>query len=276
MMTALTLVNGQFCDTLTVHDRGLAYGDGLFDTLLISNGQPVFYDLHIQRLLKGCERLGLSLKRETIETDIKKLLIHTEKSDSAVLKTIITRGSGQRGYRITENSVVNRVLIMSPLSSNEHTSGKPLTLALCDTRLGHNPALAGIKHLNRIENVLARNEWRSLNVDEGLMLDTSGNVIEGTMSNVFWCDGDVLYTPGLTRCGVEGVMRQVIIDRLASKLGLAVKQGDFRLDSLYQADEIIMSNSLMGIRSVGSIGCHQKNSDVIAAQLRQALEQYHA
>lgn len=269
-MKSFTLVNGRPGDSLSVHDRGLAYGDGLFDTLLVKQGRPQFFELHLARLLSDCRRLGLPLDSAQLALDFERIFAAASELPRASVKTLISRGVGLRGYAMPAAPQPSRVLTLSPLP--EPAPSRALNLMLCDTRLGRNNRLAGIKHLNRLENVLARSEWRAADIDEGLLLDSAGLLVEGTMSNIFWLAQGRLFTPRLSRCGVAGVMRQLIIERLAPGLGLAVRQGDFTLADLYPAEEVFMCNSLMGIRPVAKIGCHHKTAWATTMKLQQALE----
>ena len=269
-MTGLTLVNGSFTESPSAQDRGLAYGDGLFDTLLVKNGRPILLGLHIERVINDAARLGIRVELKVLLSDIGRLLSASECCEKAVIKTTITRGAAGRGYAIPDIQQSLRIVSLSPLQDVASYPGG-INVSVCDTRLGHNPQLAGIKHLCRLENILARNEFAS-NVQEGLMLDVSGNVIEGTMSNLFWVKADVLYTPLLDRCGVAGVIRKYVLETLAPALGLAVKQARYRLDELYSADEIFVTNSVIGLWSVSSIGCHKKTIGPWSKKIQQSLE----
>ena len=273
-MSAYTLVNGCFSDALPVDDRGLAYGDGLFDTLLVVDGQPRFLQRHLQRLQRDCARLGIPVCMSSLESDLSKLLDQCGSLSRAVVKTVITRGRSERGYRIPGTPALTRVVSLSPVKSRPKLDAWHLTV--CDTRLSQNPSLGGIKHLCRLENVLARNEWRADHIDEGLMLDSSGNIVEGTMSNLFWIKDNVLYTPDVSYCGVAGIIREVIIEKLAAELGMMVKVGRYKLDALYRAEELFVTNSLIGIASVASIGCYKRFTSGGTMQLKNALEAINA
>jgi 4-amino-4-deoxychorismate lyase len=130
-----------------------------------------------------------------------------------------------------------------------------VTTRICETPLGCNPRLAGIKHLNRLEQVLARSEWEDPAIQEGIMLDSDGHIIEGTMSNLFLISNNMLYTPDLSRCGVTGVMREVVIE-LANSLGISVKSITMHRSMLEEGDELFLTNSLIGIWPV--VRCDDK------------------
>lgn len=245
----MILINGEPLDFIPATDRGLHYGDGLFETLAVRNGRAQLWEEHMGRLLHGCSRLGIPLP------DVALLAAETAKvcegEQHAVVKIIITRGSGGRGYRPPAQPVPQRLLMRFPWPDYpDVTSG--VTLRLCTTSLSCNPALAGIKHLNRLEQVLARSEWSDDSVAEGLMLDCEGYVIEGTMTNLFAVRGGVLLTPDLERCGVAGVMRRQVLS-LAKGLGFACDVVRLRAEELYAMDELFVSNSLIGIWPVSRL-----------------------
>jgi 4-amino-4-deoxychorismate lyase len=147
-----------------------------------------------------------------------------------------------------------------------------VAVRLCNTRLAINPVLAGIKHLSRLENVLARNEWHDSTIVEGLMMDTAGHLVEGTMSNIFVLSGGRLITPALTRCGVEGIIRQIIIEQLAPALSIPLVIRDMDISDVIKADSVFICNSLIGICPVRNIGCHHKRIDKTLLALITALE----
>ncbi|MEY3788203.1 MAG: hypothetical protein RLZ75_2410, partial [Pseudomonadota bacterium] len=181
----MILVNGTPQTHIEISDRGFQYGDGLFETITVHNSKAVFLQQHINRLTAACQRLHIPTPDlDTLHTEIKHLCQHTEHS---VLKIIITRGSGGRGYRQPDNIQPTRILSLHPFPTYPDSYYQQgITARFCDTRLGLNPTLAGMKHLNRLEQVLARAEWQDDSVQEGIMLDINDCVIEGTMSNLFY------------------------------------------------------------------------------------------
>ncbi len=244
-------VNGEVRDTLPVSDRGLAYGDGLFETITVRGGEPEFWSRHMARLREGCARLRLGepdlveLNRET------ELLINgqrtTQNVDQGIVKIIITRGSGGRGYRAPQELTPTRITTFHlwPEIPDSHAL-EGVKARRCDLRLGQQPALAGIKHLNRLENVLARAEWEDPDIAEGLLCDHDGNAIEGTMSNLFVeCKGTLL-TPDLSRCGVAGIIRAVVMEEAHSQ-GIALEEINICYEDVTTADAIFLTNSVIGI-----------------------------
>lgn len=239
------LVNGLESEQIPVSDRGFQYGDGLFETLSVENGAPEFLSRHLERLRQACERLMIAYPgTDVLNQEAFRLC---EGVKSAVLKIIVTRGAGGRGYRIPEQALSTRVLSIHPrpdCPADFQTKG--IRTILCRNRLGINSALAGLKHLNRLEQVLARSEWDSPGIQEGFMLDSDENVIEGTMSNLFLVRNGTLQTPDLSRCGVAGIIRGLVFE-IADANRIPVRIKRITLDDLEVADEIFVTNSVIGV-----------------------------
>lgn len=249
----LSWVDGQPAELLSVKDRGLAYGDGLFATLGVRNGQPQLLERQLARLQSGCQRLALPCDQALVRSE---LLAFAAQMGSGVLKLIVTRGDGQRGYAMPQPMHSRRILQAAPLPSYPATNvNQGVQLFPCATRLAEQPLLAGLKHLNRLEQVLARAEWQSADYAEGLLCDHSGRVIEGVYSNLFMVQQQRLLTPALTRCGVAGVMRAELLAQ-ATALGVAVVERDISYAELLAADEVFVCNSLYGIWPVRSLAEH--------------------
>jgi 4-amino-4-deoxychorismate lyase len=266
-----TLVNSQFSDAVSVNNRGLAFADGLFETIKIAAGQTEFLSLHLQRLQRGCERLKIACDVALLQRDISQLL-STEEFADGVLKVTVTRAFSGRGYRPDAAAGSDRIVTFSRAEhdyAGQQRSG--VSVRVCDTRLAINPMLAGIKHLARLENVLARAEWSDDSIAEGLLLDIDGRVVEGSMSNLFLRCGQQLVTPSLHRCGVEGIIRQLIIERLCPSLGIEVAVSDVDLADVYNADELFVCNSLIGLWPITSIAGDVKAVGETTRKLQQAL-----
>jgi len=245
------LVNGQALDAVATTDRGLLYGDGVFETLAVAAGRPCYWSAHLQRLQAACRLLGLA------EPDAAQLLQEGLRligdRQRAVLKIIITRGPGGRGYRAPARSQPTRILQLHDWPDYPHAcQGDGIRTTLCTTRLGLNPSLAGIKHLNRLEQVVARREWDDAAVSEGLMLDMTGQLVEGTMSNVFIVTAGTLRTPDLTQCGVAGIMRARLL-AIAEREQMEYQVQGISVDELQQANEVFVCNSLIGIWPVRAV-----------------------
>lgn len=237
------LVNGKPQKVIDAGNRGLAYGDGLFETLLLHRGRPVLLERHLQRLQNGCSRLGIPDCRRELQQDLQ--LLEPDFAGAGILKIIVTRGAGGRGYRPPEDVPPDRILSLHPAPV---PAGNPLEAGIavfvCGQRLARQPALAGLKHLNRLEQVLASREWPAQGgFQEGLMLDTEGCVVEGTRSNLFWAAGGRLVTPALNQCGVGGIMREVLLEHFGRE---AVVESH-PLAALLEADEAFVCNSIFGV-----------------------------
>lgn len=268
------LINGEWRDHVPVTDRGFQYGDGLFETLQVIDGVPRCWDRHWRRLILGCARLGITPPEVNLLRGEADVLCTA--ATQAVLKIIITRGSGPRGYAITDALQPTRVLRLDQARSlpPEHvTSG--IRMRVCATRLGINPSLAGIKHLSRLEQILARAEWQDTAIVEGLMLNTADQVIEGTMSNVFFVRDGALFTPATNQCGIAGITRERIIE-LAQRAGIPVITGEYSLQDVYDADEVFVCNSLIGIWPVKRLELREYPCWPLTTRLLQLLKEHHA
>ena len=252
-MAIKALINGKVQAGVAVDDRGLQYGDGVFETIAVAEAGPLCLDEHLSRLREGCERLSIPppalpvLCAEVALVSGSSSGPGSGSSPGAVLKIILTRGAGGRGYAPPAEARPNRIVALYPWPGYppEHATAG-VRLRFCRQRYGINPALAGIKHLNRLEQILARAEWQDQAIAEGLVMDLDGNVVEGTMSNFFMVKDRALLTSDLHACGVRGVIRQKIIG-LAAGLGLAVHEQAISRELLLQADEIFLCNSLIGV-----------------------------
>jgi 4-amino-4-deoxychorismate lyase len=240
------LINGIPSSVVEIGDRGFQYGDGIFTTLSIRQSIPLFLADHLQRL----ERDALALKLPTIDrrpllADIRMLCADRA---SGVLKIQLTRGVGGRGYRPAEVTTPTRVVsVFPPPDYPASYSREGVSVRFCQTRLGMNPFLAGAKHTNRLEQVLARMEWPATGEQEGIMVDAAGHVTEGTMTNLFLVEGGGrLVTPTIDTCGVLGVMRGLMIEA-ASDLGLSCTEERVTPERLLRAKELLLTNSLIGI-----------------------------
>jgi 4-amino-4-deoxychorismate lyase len=244
----MILINGESHSQLAISDRGFQYGDGLFETIEVYNGRLIFIEQHLKRLALGCEKLRIPAPdREQLIHEAQSLI---QNSDKAVLKIIITRGGGGRGYKMPDLIQPTRVLSLHPFPDYPLAFQQQGVKAIfCQQRLGLNPTLAGLKHLNRLEQILARAEWDTPTIQEGLLLDLNGYLIEGTMSNVFFVKDTTLYTPSLWQAGIAGILRDFVL-QTATLLGVNTVQGLFKPEQLFTADEIFLTNSVIGIWAV--------------------------
>jgi 4-amino-4-deoxychorismate lyase len=231
--------------------RVVQYGDGVFETLCVRHGVPEYLDRHMRRLKAGCERLQLAFSDwQGLTAEVR---ARAGENAGAVIKVILGRAAGGRGYRFAPEQPVTRIVSTQALPAvpPQH-SEQGVRVRLCELRLGLQPALAGIKHLNRLEQVLARAEWQQ-DYAEGLLLDSNGRLVEGTMSNLFLVRDGVLLTPRLDACGVAGVMRSVLID-LAAAQGIDLRRQALQPADLGSVQEVFVCNSLIGIWPVIAVG----------------------
>ena len=267
------LINGYETDTISALDRGLHYGDGLFETLAVKGGRPLRWERHLLRLMQGCGRLGIPFP------DVSDLTVEAQRlcagQQTAVLKVIVTRGTGGRGYRRPAHPEPTRILARYPWpdypQSHWHDG---VRVRLCDTRLGSNPALAGMKHLNRLEQVLARAEWSDEAIAEGLMFDSDDNVIEGTMCNLFLVSAGQLVTTELSDCGIAGIMRGMILE-CAESMSLHCEVRPINRAELLAADELLLCNSVIGIWPVRALESREYVPGTMTRRLMQALDTHH-
>lgn len=237
-------INGEANKPLTAGNRGLHYGDGLFETVAMVQGRPQLWTRHLERLQEGCRRLAIPMPDpEALQAEVEQVASGV---DRCVVKIIVTRTGNARGYRPEPGLSPERIVLQRPWPDYPrefHHTG--VAVRWCQTRLARQPLLAGIKHLNRLEQVLARAEWQD-EYAEGLMRDTDGRVIEGTMSNLFLVMEGTLLTPDLAQSGVAGVMRAEVLEQ-ARRLGIPNAQRPVSVDMVEQADELFLTNSLIGI-----------------------------
>lgn len=240
------LVNGDPHGLPDPRDRGLAYGDGLFETVAIQGGRLLAWDLHRARLAEGLRRLRFPDLDLAVLTDEANAL--GADTELGVLKLIITRGPSERGYRLPGPAAhPTRVLMLSTWPGYPPgLQDRGVAVCLCRQGWSAQPALAGIKHLNRLEQVLARAEWGD-EYEEGLMRDPEGDVLSGTMSNLFLVVDGVLLTPALSHAGVHGVVRSQVC-AAAARLQIPLRIQPIPLSLLIQrAEEVFVTNSLIGI-----------------------------
>lgn len=262
------LIDGERAACLSADDRGLQYGDGVFRTLRVVGGQPRWWDEQIAKLTEDAVRLGLTAPDADVwEADLAQMALG---GHDGIIKLVLTRGSGPRGYSPPVNVDVRRICYFDAVAPAP-TPSDGLTLRICNLRLGWQPSLAGIKHLNRLENVLARAEWSSPEIHEGILLDQADNAISGVMSNLFVWRDQRLLTPQLDRCGVAGVARARLM-RLARAHGIEVFETNLNLQALFDAEEVMVSNSVMGLRRVARLEDQSWPGPLISKQLGAWLD----
>jgi 4-amino-4-deoxychorismate lyase len=251
------LVDGQPADNVAVSDRGLQFGDGLFETLAVFDGRPTLWDAHMRRLERGCVRLGLPLPDPALLAEDADRVC-TGGVDG-VLKILWTAGPSERGYRRPPVLQPTRIVRYTPRASRGDLSA--WRLVLCTHRWSDNPVLAGIKHLNRLDQVLARAEVDRAGADEGVMLAADGRVVSGTMTNLVLQHGRQLTTPRITTAGIAGVVRGLLLET-ADRLGADARESDIVIDSVHDADAVFACNSLVGVVRIAEMDGRAYDPDI--------------
>lgn len=260
-------MNGVAADTIAALDRGLAFGDGVFRTLRVARGRPLNWARHYARLAADCAALALETPAEK---ELLAEIARVARSDATV-KVTVTRGAGGRGYRIPSSPPTRIVASFRPPDYPPELARDGVRVRRCSLVLSEQPRLAGVKTLNRLENVLARNEWSDHDVHEGLLADAAERVIEGTMSNLFVVRNGVVATPDLSRCGVVGAQRERIRALLEAE-GIECRVRDVASAELEECDEVFLSNSLIGLWPVRRLEERRWKPGPIARRLQALIE----
>lgn len=238
----------------------------MFETMRVRRGTIRLLNYHLDRLEEARRRLslpapsGARLRRELVRI--------AAREPEAVLKLVLTRGIGARGYRPAGTERGTRIVSLHRLAAKPAPASA--RARMCEMRLGANETLAGLKTLNRLESVLARSEWRDERIWEGLMRDHDDHIVCGTMSNLFMRRGSLLTTPRLDRCGVAGVMRRWVLER-APRIGLRAREGLVRWSDLQSADEAFLTNAVAGVVPLTSIEHGRRRIDLEQTDAARAL-----
>lgn len=263
------LVNGKQGNLISVKDRGLLYGDGVFRTFPVMHGKAQHWPLHYQKLQHDCAALGIICPDvASLSAELNRLLAQ---HPDGVVKLIVTRGAGARGYAPTTHAEPTMIWDVSALPDYPTDSATHGVKArLCQLRLSYQPRLAGIKHLNRLENVLATSEWNDVEIAEGLLLDAENNVISGTRSNLFLVSQGGLIAPNLSRCGVAGVQRERVMT-WAAQHDMPLQVRNVGLDEVMRADELFVVNSVIGLWPIRELEQGRWTDFAVAQKIRHDL-----
>lgn len=252
----------------TFFDRINSFGDGVFETMLVNAKGIHLKALHLARLQRGLQRLDINIAIESLEADLEVMLKALPKTHSCYrLKLMVSRGESKSGYS-TAGLLTNRIVSAEPAAL---VVSSPVNLMRSSICLSHQPALAGIKHCNRLEQVLAKQEQEKTPYDDALLFNQQSELIEAISSNVFILEGDNLVTPTLNGCGVKGVMREFIKKTVAAKLNVSVKESAISLERLCQSDGLVLTNSMTGVRIANSY--RVSNANTKQWSVNQKLEQ---
>ena len=264
------LINGITSGYVSVTDRGLHYGDGVFETIACVGNSAVFIQQHLNRMENGAHKLNIPFPDRQLFLDDINCLLRGSNSNS-IIKLILTRGRGERGYRYEKTQIPMRICMLSVWPDYvAHWREHGIAARFCQTQVSVNPQLAGIKSLNRLDSVLASSELGPA-FNEGFLSDIDGNVIEGTMSNIFIVSNGALVTPDLSRCGVNGIMREQIID-IAQNNNIKVETRNIARDELLESREIFISNSVIGACVVRQLEKQSYNTDTMTTTINEILD----
>jgi 4-amino-4-deoxychorismate lyase len=264
----MILINGEPGESVSVFDRGFQYGDGIFETLAVSDGEPLLWDRHMRRFFSGAARIGIVapavelLRREAAQV--------CRGAKRGVLKIALTRGVSGRGYAPAVDAAPTRTVGLLPwpdYPARHRTDG--VSVQFCHTLITRHNILAGLKHLNRLEQILARMELKA-DAAEGLMQDESGHVIEGTMTNLFIVSRGTLQTPDLSFSGVAGIMRELVLER-ASALSTGSRVAGLKRQDILDADEMFLTNSLVGVWPVRRVESREYPVGPVTRRIQEAV-----
>lgn len=267
-------VNGHPCAEVSVDDRGLCYGDGLFETMRIVAGHIPLWSWHRKRLLRGLDRIALPMDVAQLDEQV---FHHAALAEDAVMRLMVTRGMGQRGYWPSETpqpTLITALHPYTPMPREWRSEGT--CAALLQQRLGSSSLLGGMKHLNRLEQVLLRRELTTLpGCQEALVMDAYDRVIEGVSHNVFLVKNYVLHTPEIQDCGVSGVMRSVLME-MARTVRIPSRVRVLSVDDFLEADEIFFCNSIQGIMPVRELLGRQYRIGAVILKLQAEVDKVFA
>lgn len=263
------LINGVPGNFISIYDRGLLYGDGVFRTMRVKNGQLQNWPRHYAKLLHDCNALDLECPAQNILAhDLDQLIAH---QPDGVAKIIITRGTSARGYAPPQHPLATRICSMAAMPGYADTLTRlGVRVLICRLQLAHQPRLAGIKHLNRLENVLAAAELTDSDYNDGIMLDREGWVIEATRSNLFMLRNGALFTPDLSNCGVAGMQRDRVME-WAQQNDMPCNISSLSLADLLIADEIFLVNSIIGLWPVREMPGFRREQFPISLRIQHWL-----
>ena len=264
-MNPVVLINGEEQDKISVFNRNMQYGDGLFETCVARDNQILFWPRHYSRLEIGCVKLNINKIDEGILlSDIKKAFELSSKKN-CIVKLILSRGDSLRGYGYRDDIEPVRVVIVSEMY--QPLFNKEFSLEYATSGYHSNPQLAGIKHCNRLEQILARS---NLSSNEAIMLDEKENIISVTQGNIYYIFGNKLLTPKLDCCGVVGSRRSLILE-LAMSLKMEALESNISINQAQKADEVFISNSVIGIQPVHSIESYKLGKNPLTEKIQKAF-----
>ena len=254
-------INDEKIESFFLYDRGFAYADGLFETIRWQNGIIPLERYHVERLMDGCRHLGIPVDPNTVHSNLAlaKELASLNRFEFARIKLVVTRGSDGVGCYTQENksdeyaSKPNLFILVHEHKWQASSASYPVSLKTSIHPIIEHPQLAGIKHLNRLNYIIAAKDQVLLPGQELLFLSEQGHIVETMHHNIFWIKNNIVYTPKLTDAGVNGVLKQLIKNEVLPKLNIDLEEVDAPLASVYDADEVFISNAFQGVQLVSSV-----------------------
>jgi len=268
-------LDGSEASALPLPDRGVDFGDGVFETLLARQGEPLYLELHLARMQRGCKALALPDCDNTVRRHLQTVTaaLAARGWRWASIRITLSRGAGPRGYAPPPNARARVIISATRLGDTGPALAAPAALHLAEMRLGTQPALAGLKHLNRLEQVLAAAQYVSAGFDEAVMLDQQGRPVSVVAGNLFIVSSGEILTPTLGHCGIRGTRRELVIHRWAPAAGLVVRECELGMEQLEHCDEAFYSNSLVGLRPVASFARRRWSRHTICDALYRQYQQ---
>ncbi|SVB76286.1 uncharacterized protein METZ01_LOCUS229140 [marine metagenome] len=266
-------LNGRFLPLdeaqVSASDRGFLYGDGLFETIRIHDGRPFLWDWHMIRFMDGSESLGIALPQstESLLGNVRELICRNDGPES-IVRIALSRGVGQRGYGVTGDEQPTLLITQHPLPQ---ALSKPLSLVTTTARVAVGDPLARVKSANKLGSILVKRDATRQRADDGLILNSDGNVTETSSANVFWVENGTLHTPPISDGVLPGVTRRLVID-LAPALGQAVREESAAPDRLQQAEAVFVTSAATGIRAIGQVDGTALGTHPLVGQLQDAHE----
>lgn len=266
------LINGKAVTDWPIADRAAQYGDGFFTTAKIHQGEVQFWRDHLERLMLTAKALHIELPSVLdLFQEVQQVL---QQHPTGVLKIMISRGQGGRGYSPSGCGPTTRVLSVTELPAHyANWQNQGIELTVCQQRIGSSPMLAGYKTLNRLEQVLLKREVEQAGTDDGIVLDQNGHVVEATAANIFWYHQGTWYTPDLRQAGIKGIMRKQVL-AVCERLAIPCQQGQYPLADVLGAEAVFICNSLMGLVPIKQ--CQQRSWTDFTAIVRLQKEMDYA
>jgi branched-chain amino acid aminotransferase len=237
-------------------NRGLRYGDGLFETMKMKNGQLIFEDEHFARLWKGMGLLQFDIPKhftvELLQKEIGELVKKNGHEAAARIRLNIIRGDG--GLYDAKNHQPNYIIQTWPLAAgNGEWNSNGLVLGIYEDAKKSCDLLSNVKHNNYLPYVMAALQVKKEKWNDAVVLNTNGRICDSTIANIFIIKENTIYTPSLSEGCVAGVMRKIILQHLANTNWVVVEKG-LSVENLLTADEVFLTNSIYNIRWVQRIG----------------------